>query len=132
MDARPEASTPSPCGGPIAGSIGDTLKGALKGTFTEREGILVFLLCSPYTATFLFTSREDAQPCPTSRSRSCPVVCEPCGRRERYDVQRLMCSTDGTRGSPICSLRSWGIAPEFTRGARPGLDRCKAGFDRPE
>ena len=56
------------------------------------------------------------------------VVCEPCGRRERYDVERLarQCGWDAKLTDLLPAL----VADCPKR--RAVSDRCKAGFERRE
>jgi hypothetical protein len=62
--------------------------------------------------------------CPRSVSRSCPVVCEPCGRRERYDVERL--TRQAGWDAKLTDLLTALVENCPNRGSASIYDRCKA------
>lgn len=55
------------------------------------------------------------------------VVCEPCGRRDRYDVERLMRQYGWDMKMPELLAELVADCPK--RGAVSVYDRCKAAFD---
>ena len=56
------------------------------------------------------------------------VVCEPCGRRERYDVERLMRQYGWDAKLTDCSRRLLRIAPRGVRSvSMTGARRCSSG-----
>ena len=56
------------------------------------------------------------------------VVCEPCGRRERYDVERL--TKQNGRTAKLTDLLPELVADCPKRGSVSIYDRCKAVFER--
>jgi hypothetical protein len=56
------------------------------------------------------------------------VVCEPCGRRERYDVERL--TRQNGRTAKLTDLLPALVADCPKRRAVSVYDRCKAVFER--
>ena len=56
------------------------------------------------------------------------VVCEPCGRRERYDVERLTRQYGWDAKLPDLLARLTADCPK--RGSVSVYDRCKAVFER--
>ena len=56
------------------------------------------------------------------------VVCEPCGRRERYDVERLTRQNGGT--AKLTDLLPALVADCPKRGSVGVYDRCKAVYER--
>jgi hypothetical protein len=56
------------------------------------------------------------------------VVCEPCGRRERYDVERLMRQYGWD--AKLTDLLPALVADCPKRGSASVYDRCKAVFER--
>jgi hypothetical protein len=56
------------------------------------------------------------------------IVCEPCGRRERYDVERL--TRQNGRTAKLTDLLPALVADCPRRGSVSVYDRCKAVFER--
>jgi hypothetical protein len=56
------------------------------------------------------------------------VVCEPCGRRERYDVERL--TRQNGRAAKLTDLLPALVADCPKRGSVGVSDRCRAVFER--
>jgi hypothetical protein len=56
------------------------------------------------------------------------VVCEPCGRRERYDVERL--TRQNGRTAKLTDLLPALVADCPKRGSVGVYDRCKAVYER--
>jgi hypothetical protein len=56
------------------------------------------------------------------------VVCEPCGRRERYDVERL--TKQNGRSAKLTDLLPALVADCPKRGSVSVYGRCKAVFER--
>jgi hypothetical protein len=67
--------------------------------------------------------RDGAQILSEVRGPVLSVVCEPCGRRERYDVERLM------RQPKLTDLLPALVMDCPKRGSVSVYDRCKAVFD---
>jgi hypothetical protein len=55
------------------------------------------------------------------------IVCKPCGRRERYDVERL--TRENGRTAKLTDLLPALVADCPKRGSVSVYDRCKAVFD---
>jgi hypothetical protein len=55
------------------------------------------------------------------------IVCEPCGRRERYDVERLM--RQYRWDAKLTDLLSALVVDCPKRGSVSVYDRCKAAFE---
>jgi hypothetical protein len=56
------------------------------------------------------------------------IVCEPCGRRERYDVERL--TSQNGRTAKLTDLLPALVADCPKRGSVSVYERCKAVFER--
>ena len=72
--------------------------------------------------------RDGAQTLSEVRVPVLSVVCEPCGRRERYDVERLMRQYGWD--AKLTDLLSELVADCRKRGSVSVYDRCKAVFER--
>jgi hypothetical protein len=77
--------------------------------------------------------RDGAQTLSEVRGPVLSIVCEPCGRRERYDVERL--TRQNGRTAKLTDLLPALVADCPKRGSSPKAsvnvyDRCKAVFER--
>jgi hypothetical protein len=71
--------------------------------------------------------RDGAQILSEVRAPVLSIVCEPCGRRERYDVERLM--RQNGRTAKLTDLLPALMADCPKRGSVSFFDRCKAVFE---
>jgi hypothetical protein len=72
--------------------------------------------------------RDGAQILSEVRVPVLSIVCEPCGRRERYDVERL--TRQNGRTAKLTDLLPALVADCPKRGSVSIYDRCKAVFER--
>ena len=87
----------------------------------------MFLLRSPVRC-FPIMPRDGATLLSEVRVPVLSVVCEPCGRRERYDVERLMRQYGWD--AKLTDLLPALVADCPKRGSVSVYDRCKAVFER--
>ena len=72
--------------------------------------------------------RDGAQTLSEVRGPILSIVCEPCGRRERYDGEGLM--RQNGRTAKLTDLLPALVADCPKRGSVSVYDRCKAVFER--
>ena len=98
----------------------------LKGPGRACEGALRSCFVLLYSAPIM--PRDGANLLSDVRVPVLTVVCEPCGRRERYDVERL--TKQNGRTAKLTDLLPALVADCPKRGSVSVYDRCKAVFER--
>ena len=98
----------------------------LKGPGRACEGALRSCFVLLYSAPIM--PRDGANLLSDVRVPVLTVVCEPCGRRERYDVERL--TKQNGRTAKLTDLLPALVADCPKRGSVSVYDRCKAVFVR--